>query len=57
LCVDGRALLPVGGRNVSTTARFAVGDVIQTYVIQNSGSSVGTIADPRTSLNVQFVAP
>jgi hypothetical protein len=44
-------------QNVSTTARFAVGDVIQTYVIQNSGSSVGTIADPRTSLNVQFVAP
>jgi len=31
--------------------------VIQAYVIQNSGTDVGTIHDPRTSLNVQFVAP
>lgn len=44
-------------QNVTATFRAQKDDMIQAYVIQNSGVALGTIYDPRTSLTAQFVAP
>lgn len=43
--------------NVAITARLVKGDVLQTYVIQNSPHQLTTVGDERTSLTAQFVAP
>lgn len=44
-------------QTVTGTSRFAVGDLIQVYVVQNSGAPLAMHQDGRSGLTVQFLAP
>jgi hypothetical protein len=42
-------------QNITSTAHFDQGDIVQTYVIQNSDAEIGTIGDGRTQMSIQFI--